>query len=78
VAWQHAFGDVTPGAALAFNTNGIGMGILGVPIAQDTALIEAGLGMQIAPDATLSLSYQGQLANDIQDNGIRGNLDWRF
>jgi len=63
---------------LAFNTNGIGFGITGVPIAQDTALIEAGLGIEIAPDAKLSVSYQGQLAGDIQDNGIRGNLDWRF
>jgi len=78
VAWQHAFGDVTPGAALAFNTNGIGFGITGVPIKQDTALIEAGLGVEIAPDATFALSYQGQLAGDIHDNGIRGNLDWRF
>ena len=26
----------------------------------------------------VSLSYQGQLAGDFQDNGIRGNLDWRF
>ena len=78
LAWQHAFGDVSPGAALAFNTNGIGMGIYGVPIAQDTALIEAGLGVAIAPDATLSFSYQGQLSADLQDNGLTGNLDWRF
>jgi Calcineurin-like phosphoesterase len=60
------------------STNGIGFGITGVPIAQDAALVEAGLDVVVAPDATLSLSYQGQLAGDIQDNGIRGNLDWRF
>ena len=78
LAWQHAFGDVSPGAALAFNTNGIGFGVYGVPIAQDTALIEAGLGVAIAPDATLSFSYQGQLSGDIQDNGLTGSFDWRF
>ena len=78
VAWQHAFGDTSPGAALAFNSNGIGFGITGVPIAQDTALIEAGLDVQVAPQAVVSLSYQGQLAGDFQDNGVRGNVDWRF
>ena len=78
VAWQHAFGDMSPGAALAFNSNGIGFGITGVPIAQDTALIEAGLDVQVAPQAVVSVSYQGQLAGDVQDNGIRGNVDWRF
>jgi outer membrane autotransporter protein len=78
VAWQHAFGDTSPGAALAFNSNGVGFGITGVPIAQDTALIEAGLDVQVAPQAVVSLSYQGQLAGDLQDNGIRGNVDWRF
>ncbi len=78
VAWQHAFGDTSPGAALAFNSNGVGFGITGVPIAQDTALIEAGLDVQVAPQAVVSLSYQGQLASDFQDNGLRGNVDWRF
>jgi len=78
LAWQHAFGDVSPGAALAFNSNGIGFGISGVPIARNTALIEAGLDVALAPDATLSIAYQGQLSGDIQDNGIRGNFDWRF
>lgn len=78
LAWQHAFGDTTPDVALAFSQYGIGMGIAGVPIAQDTALIEAGIGVALAPDATLSLSYQGQLAGDARDNGLKGSFDWRF
>jgi outer membrane autotransporter protein len=78
LAWQHAFGDTTPEVALAFSQYGIGMGISGVPIAQDTALIEAGIGVALAPDATLSLSYQGQLAGDARDNGLKGSFDWRF
>jgi hypothetical protein len=31
VAWQHAFGDVTPTAALSFQSIGAGFNILGVP-----------------------------------------------
>ena len=41
-AWQHAFDDVTPGVALAFGSTGFGLGIEGVPLTQDTALVGAG------------------------------------
>ncbi len=34
VAWQHAFDDVTPEAALAFASTGIGFDVTGVPLAQ--------------------------------------------
>jgi outer membrane autotransporter protein len=71
-------GDVTPDMALAFSSNGIGFGVSGVPIARDSALVEAGIDMALAPDATLGVSYQGQLAGDIEDHGIRGNFNWRF
>ena len=47
-------------------------------IAQHDVLIEAGLGVAVAADATFSISYQGQLACEIQDNGITGHLDRRF
>jgi outer membrane autotransporter protein len=78
LAWQHAFGDVSPGAALAFGSTGVGFNVYGVPISQDTALLEAGLAVEVAPTATLSLSYQGQFAGNVQDNGITGSFDWRF
>ena len=35
-AWQHAFDDVTPEAALAFAPTGIGFTMTGVPLAQDS------------------------------------------
>jgi len=40
--------------------------------------VEAGLDVRVAPDAMLSIGYQGQLSGDIQDNGLTGRLDWRF
>lgn len=78
IAWQHAFGDVNPDLALAFNANGIGFGISGVPIARDSALVDAGVDLAIAPDATIGVSYLGQLARDVEDHGIKGRFDWRF
>ena len=36
VAWQHAFDDVTPDAALAFASTGAGFTVYGVPLAEDS------------------------------------------
>lgn len=41
-AWLHAFGDETPDMALAFAGPGVGFAIAGVPIARDSALLDAG------------------------------------
>ncbi|MPZ38780.1 MAG: autotransporter domain-containing protein [Rhizobiales bacterium] len=77
-AWQHAFNDVTPAVALAFQSTGIGFGIAGVPLARNSALVEAGLDLRIAPQATLGVSYLGQLAGSVQDHAVKGQFTWRF
>jgi hypothetical protein len=61
-AWQHAFGEVVPQAALAFQSIGTAFTIAGVPIARDAALVAAGADLRISPRATLGLSYSGLLA----------------
>lgn len=63
-------------AALAFASMGIGFGIFGVPLAEDSALIEAGLDLALSPNATLGASYAGQLADDIRDHAVKGRLNW--
>jgi outer membrane autotransporter protein len=78
LAWQYAFGDVTPEQAVAFASTGIAFGTAGVPIAQSSALIEAGLDFALGPDAIFGISYAGQLAGDLQDNGVQGRLNWRY
>jgi uncharacterized protein with beta-barrel porin domain len=32
----------------------------------------------LSSDATLGFTYAGQLAGDLQDNGVQGRLNWRF
>jgi outer membrane autotransporter protein len=78
LAWQHAFGDVTPTAALAFESAGIGFTVAGVPIARDAALLDAGFDLPVAPRATLGIAYSGQLAANAQDNAVKGNFTWKF
>ena len=76
-AWQHAFGDVDPMRTLAFS-GAPGMTIAGTPLARNSALIEAGLDVSLSPSATLGISYNGEIASDVEDHGVSGRLNWRF
>ena len=78
VAWQHAFDDITPDAALAFASTGIGLTVTGVPLAEDTALIEAGLDLNLSPTATLGASYSSQFGDGVEDNAVKGRFTWLF
>jgi hypothetical protein len=76
--WQHAFDDVTPDAALTFASTGIGFTVNGVPLAQDTALVDAGFDLALAPNATAGVSYSGQFGDRVQDNAVKGRFAWVF
>jgi outer membrane autotransporter protein len=78
VAWQHAIGQVTPSAALAFTSPGVPFTIAGLPLARDEALVEAGLDVRVQPQATVGLYYVGQLASSAQDHSVKGNFTWKF
>ena len=76
--WQHAFGDVTPVTALAFQGTGAGFSVAGIPIARDTALVEAGFDWRFAPQAKLGAFYQGELAAHAQTHAVKGAFTWDF
>ncbi len=77
-AWQHAFDDVTPDAALAFASTGIGFTVYGVPLAEDSALIDAGLDLALGPRTTAGVSYTGQFGDGVSGNGVKGRFTWLF
>jgi fibronectin-binding autotransporter adhesin len=78
LAWQHAFGTVTPTAALTFRNTGAMFGIWGVPIARDAALVEAGGDLQLSAQTKVGVFYAGQLATNARDHSVKGNFTWRF
>jgi outer membrane autotransporter protein len=78
VAWQHAFGDITPVAALAFQSTGVPFTVAGVPLARNAAVVDAGLDVKVTPRATLGIFYAGQLADNVQDHAVKGKFCWRF
>jgi len=78
LAWQHAFGTVTPSALLTFQNTGVPFGILGAPIARDAALVEAGGDLQLGPQTKVGVAYFGQLASNVRDHSVKVNFSWRF
>ncbi|WP_130229494.1 autotransporter domain-containing protein [Bradyrhizobium sp. Leo121] len=78
VAWQYALGDVTPTAALAFQSTGANFMVAGVPLARNAALVEGGLDLRVMPQASVGISYVGQLADRVQDHSVKGSFSWRF
>ncbi|WP_263498419.1 autotransporter domain-containing protein [Mesorhizobium sp. CA13] len=77
LGWRHAFGDTTPLASVAF-ADGSSFTVAGVPIAEDAAVLEAGLDFAISDSATLGVSYTGQFASQAHDHGAKANLSVRF
>jgi outer membrane autotransporter protein len=78
LSWQHAFNGVTPTDTLAFQSAGVPFVIAGVPIARDSVLGEAGLDLAIGRNATIGVSYVGQLASNVHDHAAKGRFSWKF
>jgi outer membrane autotransporter protein len=77
-AWQHAFKDVTPDAAVAFQSTAATFVVAGVPIARDARLAEAGIDLAINRQGTVGVSYTGQIASNVADHAAKGKFSWKF
>ena len=79
LAWQYAFGDLAPTAELAFlSAPGASFSVTGVPVAENTALVELGADLLVTPKARVGLSYVGQFAEGVSDNAVQANVAWSF
>lgn len=78
LAWQHAFGDVDPTAQFAFVGGGLPFSVAGLPIAEDTAVVNAGVDYNFNSKVSAGLTYSGQFGDGLQDNAVKGNLDIKF
>lgn len=77
LGWRHALGDTTPEMTHAVAGSNA-FTIAGSPIAQNALAVEVGLSLDLTPNATLGVSYQGQIAGQAQDHGLKANLGIRF
>jgi outer membrane autotransporter protein len=78
VAWQHALSDITPSETLAFQNPGVPFLIAGVPLARDSALIDAGADWRVTRAIRTGVAYSGQLSSRVHDHGVKGNFTWDF
>lgn len=78
LGWRHALGDVTPVAALAFQSGGAAFALAGSPIARDAFVAEAGFDIALNNNASLGITWSGQFAERSYNNAIKGSFNWRF
>ena len=78
IGWQHAFGDTTPKSVHAFLSGSSPFSISGVPIASNSAVIEAGLDLSLTSNITFGVSYAGQVADSAHTHGFTASLSSRF
>ncbi|WP_332302641.1 autotransporter domain-containing protein [Rhizobium sp. GR12] len=77
LGWRHAYGDTTPTSIHAFSGSDA-FTVFGNPLAKDAAIVAAGVNVDIAPGATLAISYQGQFGDGAHDHGFNAELGVRF
>jgi outer membrane autotransporter protein len=78
LAWQHSFSGIPPAAVLAFASTGPAFTIAGVPLARDSALVDAGVALRINPNARIGMSYSGQFSSTVYNHAAKGSLTWNF
>ncbi|MPT24132.1 MAG: autotransporter outer membrane beta-barrel domain-containing protein, partial [Starkeya sp.] len=77
VGWQHASGDITPDASLAF-VGGDVFSVAGAPIAENVAVLGARIEFAATEYATVCIGYDGQFGSGQSDNGLTGTLSVKF
>ncbi|MGH8081705.1 MAG: autotransporter domain-containing protein [Lysobacter sp.] len=77
IGWRHALDETVPTATHAFSAGGA-FTVAGVPIARNTAVVEAGLELQVTQRIGLAVDYSGQIASDSKDHGLQARLQVSF
>ncbi|MGU3493872.1 autotransporter-associated beta strand repeat-containing protein [Xanthobacteraceae bacterium A53D] len=78
VGWQHAFGDTMPTTNMLFAGGATPFQIQGVPIAENVALLGAGLAYQFSDAASLEVNYTGQIASQASQNAFSAQFSLKF
>ena len=78
LGWEHSYGDVNPGATLAFASGSASFNSYGTPLDRNVAVAEANVVWRATPATSVSLAYTGQIGERDRANGVRGRVDYRF
>lgn len=75
--WRHGFGDLTPTSTNRL-AGGAAFTVEGAPIAEDVAVLGAGLSLDITDQARLGLDYSGQFGERAAEHSGSARLSFRF
>ena len=82
LGWRHAFGAVHPTANLLFvdpeAINGNVLSVNGTPIIKNAAVINLGVKVKVAKEATIGVNYSGVTGSGNQKNSFLANFVWNF
>lgn len=79
IAWQYAFGDTMPTSQLALSAlPAASFAVSGLPLAENTALVEAGLDMVVNATTRIGAAYIGQFADNTTVNAFQVSLIVKF
>ncbi|WGD29981.1 autotransporter-associated beta strand repeat-containing protein [Ancylobacter sp. WKF20] len=78
LGWQHAFGDTTPTANMRFLDGATLFTTQGVPLAEDTFVVGAGIAYALSDLASIQVNYSGQLASQASQNAFWAQFSLRF
>ncbi|OKH87553.1 autotransporter domain-containing protein [Thalassospira sp. TSL5-1] len=77
LGWRHAYGDMSQDATLSFNGSN-SFTVSSAADSRDSAVLEAGVGVDIAQDTTVSLNYNGDFSKDTRENTLSAKLAVKF
>ncbi|QBL95360.1 hypothetical protein KSAC_31810 (plasmid) [Komagataeibacter saccharivorans] len=79
VGYRHGFGLTIPTTHEIFAAAGAGdMDIAGVPLAADSAVVNAGFSIKASDRLDMGLSYVGQYGVQAIDNGVRFRITYKY
>lgn len=78
VAYQHAFGTVTPKMHESFLFGSPIFTVSGIPLTRDAAVVNAGLSSAVNRRVNVSLSYTGQYSSKFTQSGVNGEIKVTF
>ncbi len=73
VGWRHAFGDVDPASTFTI-AGSTPFTVLGAPIAEDAAVTELGLDVNVTDNVMIGASYEGQYGDGATAHGFNARM----
>ncbi|WP_417280234.1 autotransporter outer membrane beta-barrel domain-containing protein [Celeribacter sp.] len=77
LGWQHVFGDTDFTSVHSF-VDSDSFTVTGAPLERDSAIVKAGVDVQLSPGSVLGLSYEGAFQSGFASHGLGARLDLQF